>query len=53
MHCQGRRILIKTCFIRKKVVLPKDVSVTRIKCSNLETIVCTVCCSSCDISTSK
>jgi len=53
IHCQGRRILTKTCFIGKKVVLPKDVSITRIKCSNLETIVCTVCYSNCEISMSK
>ena len=53
IHCQGHRILINTCFIRKKVVLPKDISVTRIKCSNLETIVCTMCCSGCGTISSK
>jgi hypothetical protein len=53
IHCQGRRILIKTHLFRKKVVLPKDVTIIRIKCSNLETLVCIVCCSSCEISTSK
>lgn len=53
IHCQGCRIHINISFIRKKVAPPKDVSVTRLKCSNLETIVCTVCCSSCEIITSK
>jgi hypothetical protein len=44
-----RRILIKTSFVREKVVQPKDVSVVSVKPRVMDTSHCTLCFSNSDI----